>query len=310
MSFLVVGLNPVIQRTLRVSSFENGRASEITLNRTDVAGQGANTTRMLGQLGENAVNLCQLGSHDVELFTSLTKQEKISVEWIRAPGGVRNCHTILDSSSGSITELVEEGVPVTEEVESGLKRRFLELMPDFEWVAVTGSKAPGFSGEVLPYFVAEARKAGKKVGLDIRGEDLRLALEYEPQLVKINVPEFLATVAPGTKGSEQGLTERQREVVEHNLRRLTKESSTVIALSHGKNPSFLAAGGEISYVEPALITPVNTIGCGDAVMAGMLAGLHKGMTNEEALAHGHECAATNAQLLKPGSLFEGEGVSL
>ncbi|MFP4302914.1 MAG: 1-phosphofructokinase family hexose kinase [Spirochaetaceae bacterium] len=310
MSFLVVGLNPVIQRTLRVSSFESGSANEITLNRTDVAGQGANTTRILSQLGEYALNLCQLGEHDVDLFTSLTEGEGIQLEWISAPGGVRNCHTILDSSSGSITELVEEGVPVTREVEHRIMERFLELLPDFEWVAVTGSKAPGFSDEVLPYLVREARKAGKKVGLDIRGEDLRRALKHEPKLVKINVPEFLATVAPGTKGSEQGLTERQREVVEHNLKRLTRESSTVIALSHGKNPSFLAARGEISYVEPPLITPVNTIGCGDAVMAGMLAGLHEGMSNEEALAHGHECAATNARLLKPGSLFEGEGVSM
>lgn len=306
MSFLVVGLNPVIQRTLKVTSFENGKPSKITLNRTDVAGQGANTTRMLNQLGEPAVNLCQLGEHDVELFLSLTRREEIEVEWIAAPGGVRNCHTILDSATGEITELVEEGVPVTELVEEEIKNRFMELMPDFEWVVVTGSKAPGFGDEVLLFLVRQARSAGKKVGLDIRGEDLRRALEQEPQLVKINVPEFLATVAPGTKGSEQALSDKEREIIEHNLKRLTRNSSTVIALTHGKNPSFLASKGEITRVTPALITPINTIGCGDAVMAGMLAGLQRGMANEEALAYGHECAATNAQLLKPGSLFEVE----
>lgn len=306
MSYLVIGLNPVIQQTLKVASFDNGKSSKITLHRTDVAGQGANTTRMLKQLGERAVNLCQLGEHDAELFLSLTSKEEIRVEWVGAPGGVRNCHTILDGTTGEVTELVEEGVSVTEHVEEAIKSRFVELMPDFEWVVVTGSKAPGFSDKVLPFLVQEARDAGKKVGLDIRGEDLRRALEHEPQLVKINVPEFLSTVAPGTKGSEQALSDKERQVVEHNLKRLTRNSSTVIALSHGKNPSLLASKGEITRVEPVLISPVNTIGCGDALMAGMLAGLHKGMTNEKALAYGHECAARNAQLIKPGSLFEVE----
>lgn len=49
-----------------------------------------------------------------------------------------------------------------------------------------------------------------------------------------------------------------------------------------------------------VLEPVNTIGCGDAMTAGVLFALATGQTTEEAVALGHRCAKQNAQHLRPG----------
>jgi fructose-1-phosphate kinase PfkB-like protein len=305
MSFLVIGLNPVIQKTISIEQFQPDGVNSIHWIRTDVAGQGANTTRILHQLGERAVNLCQLGEDDAPLFLQLTGLEDLSVEWIATSGGIRQCHTILDSTSGEVTELVEEGIPVSAEVEEALRARFLELLPEFDWLILTGSKAPGFSSSLNSFFVETAKNAGKRVGLDIRGADLKATLPFEPDLVKINVPEFVATFFPGRQAFEAGIDAEEEALIDGKLRALTAESATIYALTHGKNPSFLASAGSVERVPTQRVPVRNTIGCGDSAMAGTAAGLYAGKTPVDALLLGHDCAARNAQVYKPGSLFEG-----
>lgn len=304
MAFLVVGLNPVIQKTISLEKFHQDGHSTVLWSRTDAAGQGANTTRILHQLGEEAVNLCQLGEDEAPQFLRLTGSDDLDIQWIPSPGGIRNCHTILDSSTGEITELVEEGVPVPPEVEDALRRRYLELLPGIDWVIVTGSKAPGFTPEVIPFLVETARKAGKRIGLDIRGADLKAALPFEPDLVKINVPEFIATFFSGRQALEQGIDAEEEALVQTELAALTTTTSTVYALTHGKNASFLASAGTVNRVPVQLVPVKNTIGCGDSAMAGTAAGLHAGKSLVDALLLGHDCAARNAQVFKPASLYE------
>jgi fructose-1-phosphate kinase PfkB-like protein len=55
-------------------------------------------------------------------------------------------------------------------------------------------------------------------------------------------------------------------------------------------------------VEPPDIVPVNTIGSGDSVAAGMAFALSKDATLRGAVIEGARCGALNAVVLKPGSL--------
>lgn len=304
MSFLVVGLNPVIQRTHRVNNLTVGASQQILSSRTDLAGQGANTTRMLNQLGAAATYLSQVGVDDWDLYSRLVSFESMVAESVEAPGGVRNCHTLIDVSSSEVTEIVEEGPRVGPDVEEAVRKRFVSVLPSHSWVVITGSKAVGFSEELVPFMVSEAKSKGKRIGLDIREADLKHSLPYSPDFVKINVPEFLKTVAPHVDAAEREIDSEHSTLIADKLSELTADGSTAFALTHARNSSYLAVAGHVTHMQPPLVETTNTIGCGDAVMAGMLWALENGATFEEALHKGHECAATNAQLLKPGSLVD------
>jgi len=62
------------------------------------------------------------------------------------------------------------------------------------------------------------------------------------------------------------------------------------------------ADGVVKTIQPEPLTPVNTVGSGDAATAGLAAGLHRGLSLEGAVRLAMECAASNALLEKPGSI--------
>jgi 1-phosphofructokinase/tagatose 6-phosphate kinase len=257
---------------------------------------------MLRQLGGTAVNLTHIGEDDREAYLSLCSADGIPVDWIPAPGGVRHCHTAIDQTTGEVTEFVEPGDQVNTTVESRLHERARVLMPDYEWVVATGSKAPGFGPEAYAAVLETAAGAGKRIALDIRGEDLKHALTFRPELVKINVPEFLTTFQPGAKGTEQALGERDRTYIHRKLREFYETHGTVFVLSHAANATIFVNDKGVRELPPEQITPVNTIGCGDAFMAGVVTALDRGQTIDQAVGFAHRCAAYNACRLKPGTL--------
>lgn len=306
--FLVVGLNPVIQRTMAVEQVNWNGASSVLWSRTDMAGQGGNTARILHQLGHEVGNLCQLGEEDAPFFAHSMEQEGVTVDWVPTAGTIRNCHTIINTSTGEITELVEEGIAVDDGVEDRIRERFTAALPNVRWVVVTGSRAPGFSHEIVPWMVERAKEAGVAVGLDVRGSDLTRSLPFEPDVVKINVPEFVQTFFSGRIALEQAVDAEDTMQITEKLITLTRNSTTAIALSHGKHDSLLAVAGVVQSVPVLSVAVKNTIGCGDSAMAGFVAGRSQGDDFRDALLLGHRCAARNAEVYKPGSLHEGPPV--
>ncbi|MEI6876358.1 MAG: hypothetical protein WCL50_14645, partial [Spirochaetota bacterium] len=59
--FLVVCLNPTIQKTLVFGSLAKGEVNRSALHRVDVAGKGVCGARVFGQLGKRAIHLTHLG---------------------------------------------------------------------------------------------------------------------------------------------------------------------------------------------------------------------------------------------------------
>jgi tagatose 6-phosphate kinase len=130
-------------------------------------------------------------------------------------------------------------------------------------------------------------------------------LPWEPDIVKINVPEFVQTFFAGRLALEQEVDTEETARITENLITLTKQSATIIALSHGRHDSLLAVAGAVEAVPVHSVTVKNTIGCGDSAMAGFAAGRARGDVPRAALLLGHTCAAQNAGVYKPGSLHEG-----
>ena len=73
-------------------------------------------------------------------------------------------------------------------------------------------------------------------------------------------------------------------------------------LTRGAREIICAHSGEVSTQSPDAIIPVNTIGSGDSVAAGMAHALAGGASLEEAVREGIRCGALNAMRLKPGSI--------
>ena len=314
MSFLVVCLNPTLQKTLRFSSIEPDRVNRTGTHRLDASGKGINVSRVLSQLGKKAVYLTQLGGEMRPLFLSLCAQDSLSVEWVESSSQIRFCYTLLNNSDSSVTELIEEAEPVEAGTGQRLMEKFDSLLSEnpvshngtgFKYLIVSGTKAAGFSDALIPLMVRKAKEKGLKIILDIRGNDLIESLQYEPDIIKPNLQEFILTFTPDLVKSNEYAEDGKstKEQIKRAALDICKKYNCRIILTRGSEKIWAIEGEKFFEVAVPAVKSINTTGCGDAFTAGLAAALGDGKGFDEAIAEGIRCGALNAGQLRPGVII-------
>jgi fructose-1-phosphate kinase PfkB-like protein len=321
MSFLTVCLNPTLQKTLRFPSIYPGTVNRTGVHRLDVSGKGINVTRVLTQLGKKAVHLTQLGGELRPLFLSLCEQDGLSVQWVESESQIRFCYTLLSGTdislpNGSdVTELIEESEAVGAGTEERLLEKFDNILAhtaDLSWVIISGTKAAGFSGAVIPAMTKRTKEKGLKVILDIKGKDLSESLKYQPDIVKPNLFEFAADFAPELIKNNELITidGAAKERIKSAILDMAQKNKCAVILTNGSRKIFAADSNIMSAdkffeVEVQSVKAVNSTGCGDAFTAGLAAALEPLVPGDragfrEAISEGCRCGALNAVFEKPG----------
>ncbi len=300
-TFLTVCLNPTLQKTIVLESLRPGDVSRVTEHRLDAAGKGANVSRMLRQSGETEVHLTQAGGDGREVFLGLCRVDAVNPVAIETAGEVRYGYTLLDRSAHTTTEVIEEARAVEPSCETAVRTAFTDLLSVVEVVIISGSKAPGFTPRLFPGLVAEAKAAGKLVIVDYRGQDLIDSLPHRPDVVKPNLAEFVQTFMPDLGSiSEHAADPSLLAAVKTRMLQIHRELDVVPIITRGKQPTLFVDEGAVADFPVEEVVPVNTIGCGDAMTAGVARTLRAGGSIADAVAAGHQMAARNAVLLRPG----------
>ncbi|MFQ5561069.1 MAG: 1-phosphofructokinase family hexose kinase [Nitrospinota bacterium] len=297
---LTVSLNPVLQKTIVFSSFREGQVNRSSKYRFDASGKGVNVSRVLAQLGEKFVHITPAGGVFRDFFFSLLEKDGIRFESVESGADIRCCTTVLNKEKGTTTEIVEEAKPVSGDTEPAIRELFLSKLPLADAVILSGARAAGFSSEIFPFMVREARIQKKFVCLDIRGEDLKNALTYSPDIVKPNLPEFFETFFDG-EHPDTTLTQGQCSVIKAKMNSLSNRYKTKIVLTNGAEEIFCSCPGkDFRTLRPGPVSAFNTTGCGDAFAAGFVSSFLRTKKIENALNEGVRCAALNAVHVRPG----------
>ncbi|MDR2069283.1 MAG: PfkB family carbohydrate kinase [Spirochaetaceae bacterium] len=297
-------MNPTFQKTLVFSSIVGNTVNRTGNHRLDIGGKGANTCRVLTQLGKPAVHLTQLGGATRPLYLELCQRDGITVQWVESGSPIRFCYTLINNGDESITELVEESDPVDPGTEGRILDRYMELLPAQGFIIISGTKARGFSDALVPLMVRRAKETGTGVMLDLRGTDLLRSLEYRPDLIKPNLFEFAQTFAPELIRRNEIMEDEKRVKagIREICRELCEKYQCRIVLTRGAKAVWLAEGDRFSESVFEPVKPVNPIGSGDAFTAGLAAALGDGAALEEAAAQGIRCGKLNTGFLKVGTI--------
>jgi len=140
--------------------------------------------------------------------------------------------------------------------------------------------------------------------LDIKGEDLKRSLPYCPNIIKPNLSEFVFTYLPHLTVKESEENNEIRDVVKEKMKELYENYQTTCIITRGKFPVWIYSDEGFHEVKTISTKPVNTIGCGDSLTAGLAYHTQMGKSVREALEIGITYAAKNAQVLTPGSLYD------
>jgi tagatose 6-phosphate kinase len=282
------GFTPCIQRILEFKAVEKGvvnRASKVTIG---IGGKGANTARMVQQLGGNPILVGFVGGENGALLEKMLDAEDVGYRHVVVEGETRICQTLVEQGNPEITELVEEMPPLSPDNWQHMMKLFESLDLADAVVPISGKLPAGAPVDAYAQICELVHEQGGRVILDAPGEPLLLALEHEPTVVKINDVELLATI-----GGDDLL---------HASATLLNLGACSVLITRGGKTAFYVDEVRTLEIVPPTIEAINPIGSGDAVTAGLAVELARGERVEDALITAMACGAANALSLISGSL--------
>jgi tagatose 6-phosphate kinase len=285
---LAAGLTPTWQQIYSFDRFRAGEVNRASNTARCASGKVLNVGIALNQLSAESRVLSMVGRSDRDAMDHEFAAMGMSVRWIETSAATRTCTSILDRQSGTITELVENAGVVTEEELAEFRAAFIEQAGAADFVVLTGSLPAGapasFHRDLL-----ENVHCG--VLLDTRAEELLLALEHRPLVVKPNREELAATFGKSLV-SEEDLHSAMAE--------LNQLGAQWVVVSEGGRAVWVRGGGQLYRLDPPqLARVVNPIGCGDVLAAGIATALVRGDDALDAVRFGIAAAAESALDLLP-----------
>ena len=312
--FLVVCLNPVIQKTLVFDKLAIDHVNRARIVRTDASGKGVNVARVLSQRGADVTHLTHAGGPNRDWFLALCAADGLDVRGAESGSELRFCSTVIDLAEKTATELVEEAVPVQAGTEERLLGLFDALIEGADVLIVSGTKAAGYSDAVIPEMAKRAAAKGAKMVLDIKGKDLVTCLPFRPAVVKPNLSEFLATF-PAPRGASAAASPSRasaaaspgadalRAHVQEYALAWKERYGTELVVTRGSAPIWFNEGGQAAEEPVMPVEAINPTGSGDSFTAGLALVLAEGGNLREAIREGARLGALNAANLKPGSVL-------
>lgn len=288
-----LGMNPAVQRTLLFNGVEAGEVNRAVGQHVSAAGKSINTAMALERLGTHACVAAFNGGLGGRVVSGLLRAQGVGHFMTPIKGETRTCITMLDRRTGVVTELVEEGSAVTAVEQRAFLRGGVRHAAACRLLALSGTLPPGMPDDFYVPFATAARHAGKPVVIDSHRAALLAVLPLRPLLAKLNVRELEATCACRCATEAQTL---------RAARRLLIGGAQWVLVTHGERPAMLL-GPEAGVwrLTPPAITPVNPIGSGDCVTAGVVHAWLGGQSLPAAAHFGLACGSANALTCLPAN---------
>lgn len=282
---LIVNLNLAIDHIVELDELRAGQVQRARSERRQAGGKGVNVARVLRTLGEESLLLGFLGGRAGEFIAGGLRAENLAASCTRIENESRTCLIINDQRRGEQTVINASGPVISDEEFRRFEATYLSAPPDAALVVITGNLPPNMPEDTYARLTTAARERGQPVLLDCAGAPLKVALAARPFLVKINHTEAAELLAaPVTNFFDAAQATRE-------LREMGAENVMITLGERGALLDF--ADARHGFVAPR-VRAVNSVGSGDAALAGLAAGLRRGWTAEESGALAVAAGAANA----------------
>lgn len=293
MPALVISLNPAVDCEWRVKSVLAEEKNEVIGETRWPGGKGINVARWLKWLKVRSRIFLPLGGTTGRELSAGLRAE--GIRFLGFPLGEPNrVNVVVTPDSGPQYRFNQTRPHLTGPLARRLVSRAAELSGQADPVIISGTLAFGAPTDSYARIVRAARKAGRRVFLDCDREPFALALPERPFLVKPNefeLGEWAGRSLPGEASVRLAAVE------------LSAKTGGYVLVSRAAAGAWLinanAGVGLTAGVPPVAVR--NTVGAGDAMLAGAVAASLESDDPELLLrwAVATGCAATEAA---PGKL--------
>jgi len=294
-ALVAVALNPSWDRTLEVPNFEIGKHQRGRLLSVQAAGKAVNVARLLDALGSPSVLTGFVGESDRDRFAATFEKTRVRVEMFETSGPTRENITLVDTERKVDTHVRDLGFTVTDEDIARITRKLRILSGKGAYVLLTGSLPPGMDAEAFAGLIDVCARKGARVAVDSSGAALgAIPLAKDLWLAKPNREE-LATIAGRPVDSEEAIREAA-EALRPGL------DEVVVTLGADGAMVFAREGTWIARPSLDPTAVINTVGSGDALLAGYVHRHAAGENPEACLRYGVACGTAATLQIRAGQI--------
>lgn len=287
-----ITLNVSVDKAYHINeTVESGKVIRVSTCNMTAGGKGLNVSRVIKMCGEDILATGFVGGHTGALAEQLLQNDEIKSKFVHTKGETRNCINILDQNNIS-TEFLEPGAPVSKDEKDLFIKQFDEILDNTNVVAISGSAPQGLDKDIYKVLIDMAKKKGKKVILDTSGDLLREGIKACPTMIKPNSEEMESLLK---------ISINNRDEIIKSAIKLHQSGIEVVVVSLGGEGALLVSKDGIYQGKPPKIQVVNTVGCGDSMVAAFAVGFERGYSPLESLKYAVSVSAANAVTASTGS---------
>ncbi len=288
-----ITFNPAWDYVVHVKNMKLGVTNRADSESIMFGGKGINVSAVLKELGHKSVVLGFTAGFTGAALEDELKEKGFVTDFIRLSNGMTRINVKLKSENE--TEINGQGPDIDEE---SLMKLFgkLDRLSKGDTLVLAGSVPQTLPEDIYERILQKLSGRGIRTVVDASNELLVNVLKYKPFLVKPNNHEL---------GEIFGVTLNDKKDIEFYARKLLDMGAQNVLVSVGKDGSLLIDSKRECITMPAAKgEKVNSVGAGDSMVAGFIAGYEKTGSYIEALKLGTAAGSATACSLGLASRIE------
>ena len=279
-----VTFNPAIDYVVRMS----GDLLPGMTNRSDseqcyFGGKGINVSTILKNLGLESTALGFIAGFTGDAIEKIVKERGIKADFVKLVDGISRINVKIKGKEE--TELNAQGPAIPEDAQQKLFSQ-IEALDDGDMLILAGSIPSSLPSDVYERIIEKVKDKKIDVVVDATKDLLKNVLKYHPFLIKPNNHEL---------GEMFGAVLKTDDEIEEYARKLQEMGARNVLISMaGDGAMLISENGERFRIGVPKGKVRNSVGAGDSMVAGFIAGYKKSGSYEDALKMGTAAGSATA----------------
>ena len=295
--FYTMTLNPALDYNMTLQEFAPAMVNRAAKEEIIPGGKGLMVSRMLKNLGIESTAFGLVAGFTGAELTRMVHELGIRTSFVSLPEGMTRINVKL---WGGLEGEINASGPKCDEKSLQALFEKLTMLTKEDTLVLSGSVPASLPKDIYVDMIKSVKEKGARIVVDATGELLRNTLPYHPFLIKPNHYEL---------GELYGTTLTTKEDVARYAKKLRDEGARNVLVSMaGDGAVLVAEDGSVWFGEAPQGKVVNTVGSGDSMVAGFLAGYEAAHSAEQAFKTGIASGSASAFSAELGTKEEVESL--
>ncbi len=271
--------NPSVDKFVWVEEFVTGKVNRTEKESSFPGGKGIHVALGIAELGEECAVLGFWGGYTGKWIKQFCEEKGIRCFGPEVNEPNRTCLTFRSSNDLNGTELLGTGPFINEKNCNIFWLEYIRLLEQADIVCMSGSWPPANKNLDYLDYIKEAEKNSRKSFIDCSGNSLVKNLSANPFCIHINQQEGMDAF------NEHSPTQIRKTILNH---------CDVAAVTCGADGLYLFQKNQTTIHATCKLDNVfSAVGCGDALMAGLVVAQKRNLSFIETARISVACGAAN-----------------